>query len=164
MSSGKSHGRWEGSIFGIELAGLKAVVESAEEAVEQVALGRGVPVAGGAAAVVVRTGTGREAEGGEAPGVADGRQALVLHAPMEHEAAFATGAGDRGRAGVGVERASVAEADGIVADLGQDAGGREFAQTREAEQDRGIRVLVQVGDGRLGQLLGSLAGGFQLLE
>jgi hypothetical protein len=40
------------------LAGGEAVVEAAEQAVEQVALGSGVPVAGVAAAVVVVAGAG----------------------------------------------------------------------------------------------------------
>ena len=42
--------------FVVALAGGEAVVETAEEAAEQVALGSGVPVAGLAAAVVVGPG------------------------------------------------------------------------------------------------------------
>ena len=40
------------------LAGGQAVVQAAEEAAEEVALGGGVPVAGGFAAVVVGAGAG----------------------------------------------------------------------------------------------------------
>jgi hypothetical protein len=42
----------------VVLAGGQAVVEAAEQAAEQVALGCGVPVAGVAAAVVVGAGSG----------------------------------------------------------------------------------------------------------
>ena len=48
----------EGQVFGIGLAGLEAVVEAAEEAVEQVAFCGSVPIAGHAASVVVGPGTG----------------------------------------------------------------------------------------------------------
>ena len=48
----------EGGGFVVVLAGGQAVVEAAEQASEQVALGGGVPVAGGFAAVVVGAGAG----------------------------------------------------------------------------------------------------------
>ena len=48
----------ECSGFVVVLAGGQAVVEAAEEAAEQVALGSGVPVSGIAAAVVVGAGAG----------------------------------------------------------------------------------------------------------
>jgi len=43
----------EGGGLVVVLAGGQAVVEAAEETAEEIALGRGVPVAGVAAAVVV---------------------------------------------------------------------------------------------------------------
>ena len=49
---------WEGGVFGVVLAGGEAVVQAAEESVEEVALGGGVVVAGVAAAVVVGSGAG----------------------------------------------------------------------------------------------------------
>ena len=58
LSSSNRLGCREGQVFGIGLAGLEAVVEAAEEAVEQVALCGGVPIACRAPPVVVSSGTG----------------------------------------------------------------------------------------------------------
>ena len=60
------------------LAGGQAVVQAAEEAAEEVALGGGVPVAVGLAAVVVGSGAGGGGQGGERPDVAGRGEALVL--------------------------------------------------------------------------------------
>jgi NADPH:quinone reductase len=58
-SSGKFlRGVGEGDVLVVGLAGGQAVVEAAEEAAEQVALGGGVPVTGIAPAVVVAAGAG----------------------------------------------------------------------------------------------------------
>jgi hypothetical protein len=54
-------------VFDVVLAGLQAVVELAEEFVEQVSLGLVVPVSGGAAGIEVAAGTGRGARPGPAP-------------------------------------------------------------------------------------------------
>jgi hypothetical protein len=48
----------EGGVFVVFLAGDQAVVQAAEQAAEQVALGSGVPVASLAAAVVMGAGAG----------------------------------------------------------------------------------------------------------
>jgi hypothetical protein len=48
----------EGDVLVVVLAGLEAVMEAADEAVEQVALGGDVVVAGGFAAVVGGSGAG----------------------------------------------------------------------------------------------------------
>jgi hypothetical protein len=50
--------RGEGGVFVVGLAGAQAVVQAAEEAVEQVALRGGVSIAGGSAPVVVGAGAG----------------------------------------------------------------------------------------------------------
>jgi hypothetical protein len=52
-SSGDGSGCGKGSVFVVGLSGAEAVVQAAEEAVEQVALGGGVSVSGAAASVVV---------------------------------------------------------------------------------------------------------------
>jgi len=49
---------WEGDGFVVGLTGVQAVVQAAQEPVEQVALGGDVAVSGGLAAVVVGSGTG----------------------------------------------------------------------------------------------------------
>jgi hypothetical protein len=54
----RRRGRGEGGLFVVGLAGGQAVVEAAEEASEEVALGGGVPVAVGFAPVIVGAGTG----------------------------------------------------------------------------------------------------------
>jgi len=65
LASGEHHWRGKGPILAVGLAGLQAVVEAAEETIEQVALRRGVPVAHTAAAVVVSSGARWQTEGGE---------------------------------------------------------------------------------------------------
>ena len=51
-------GGGEGDVLVVVLAGVQAVVQAAEESVEEVALGGGVAVAGGFAFVVVGSGAG----------------------------------------------------------------------------------------------------------
>jgi hypothetical protein len=51
-------GRGEGEVFVVERSGGQAVVQDADHAVEQVALGGGMAVAGGLASVVVGAGAG----------------------------------------------------------------------------------------------------------
>ena len=59
LSSSNRLGCREGQVFGIGLAGLEAVVEAAEEAVEQVALRGSVSIAGHTTpGFVVSSGTG----------------------------------------------------------------------------------------------------------
>ena len=53
VSGGNRLGCRKGLVFGIGLAGLEAVVEAAEEAIEQVALCGGVPITDHAAAVLM---------------------------------------------------------------------------------------------------------------
>src|SRR5437764_15479157 len=72
----------EGGALVVLRAGGEAVVEDADHAVEQVALGGDVAVAGGLAAVVVGPSAGGGSEGGEGPEVADAGQALVLDAAV----------------------------------------------------------------------------------
>jgi hypothetical protein len=58
---------YEGVLFVEVLPSLEAVVELTEEAVQQVPLCGGVPVAVVASASVVRVRAGRSGEGGEGP-------------------------------------------------------------------------------------------------
>jgi hypothetical protein len=51
-------GGGEGDVLVVVLSGVQAVVQAAEEAVEDVALGGGVTIAGGFALVVVGSGAG----------------------------------------------------------------------------------------------------------
>jgi transposase len=62
----------EGDVLVVVLPGLESVVEAAQEPSGQVALGGGVPVAGGFAPVVVGPGARRGGEGRERPDVAGG--------------------------------------------------------------------------------------------
>jgi hypothetical protein len=65
-------------VFVVELAGLQAVVQLAEEFVEQVSLGLVVPVSSSAAGIEVSAGAGRGAQGGQRPDGADGCEAAVV--------------------------------------------------------------------------------------
>lgn len=55
---------------------------------------------------------------------------------------------------VGLGAAGVGEAGAVVADLGEDAGGKLDAGSGEAEQDLGVRVLREGLFNRLGELVG----------
>jgi hypothetical protein len=78
-------------MFVVEAAGLQAVVQLAEEFVEQVSLGLVVPVAGVAAGVEVSARSGRCAQRAECPDRTDGGQALVFDMPMQHNGFLAAG-------------------------------------------------------------------------
>src|ERR1700752_5281226 len=98
MSSRGGERGWECMDFVIRPSGLQAVMELAEELVEQMALGLVVPVALGSACVEVAACAGRGAQRGERPDLAGGSQALVLDVSVQNDLFAAAGAGDRRRA------------------------------------------------------------------
>ena len=151
-------------MFVVELAGLQAVVQLAEEFVEQVSLGLAVPVSGGAAGVEVAAGAGRGAQRRQRPHRADGGQAPVFDMPMQHNGFLAAGAGDRGGSGEGFQPAGIGEAGAVVADLGQYPGAGQIPQAGKAGDDHGVRVLLKMGDRRLGQRIDGAAGGVELAQ
>ena len=65
---------------------------------------------------------------------------------MVHQQALAGGDGDRGRAGVGLQAAGVAEPGAVIADLAQHPGAGERADAGEAGQDLRVWVLVEGGN------------------
>ena len=71
-------------MFVVVLTGLQAVVELAEEFVEQVPLGLVVPVSGGAAGVVVSSGARGGAQRCQGPDGADGGQAAGFDMSVQH--------------------------------------------------------------------------------
>ena len=151
-------------MFVVELAGLQAVVELAEELVEQVPLGLVVPVSGGAATVVVTAGTGRGPQRSQRPDRADRGQAPIFDMPVQHNGFLAAGAGDRRGPGEGFQPAGIGKPAAVIADLGQHPGTGQVPQTRKAGDDLGVRVLLKIGDRRLGQLLDGRAGGVELAQ
>ena len=151
-------------MFVVALAGLQAVVELAEEFVEQVSLGLAVPVSGGAAGIEVSSGAGRGAQRRQRPNRADGGQAPVFDMPMRHNGFLGAGAGDRGGPSEGFQPAGVGEAGAVVADLGEHPGTGQIPQARKAGDDLGVRVLLKIGDRRLGQLVDGRTGGVELAQ
>ena len=83
-------------MFVVELAGVRAVVELAEEFVEQVSLGLVVPVSGGAASIEVAAGTRRGTQRSQRPNRADRGQPFVFDMPMQHHGFLAAGVGGIG--------------------------------------------------------------------
>jgi hypothetical protein len=69
-----------------------------------------------------------------------GGQAPVLDPARQHSGALATGAGDRGTAGVGLEGLGVGLPGAIVPDLCEYAGAGQLCQAREAGDDGGVGV------------------------
>jgi hypothetical protein len=148
----------------VELAGVQAVVELAEEFVEQVPLGLAVPVSGGAAGIEVAAGTRGAAQGGQRPNRADRGQAPVFDMPMQDNGFLAAGAGDRGGPGEGFQPAGVGEAGSVVADLGEHPGTGQIPQAGKAGDDGGVRVLLKMGDRRLGEFVDGGAGSVELAQ
>ncbi len=154
----------ETQVFVVELAGLQAVVELAEELVEQVPLGLVVPVSGGAAGVEVAAGTGRRPQRREGPDRADRGETPILDMAVQHYGFLAAGAGDRCGSGEGFESAGISEAGAVIADLGEYPGAGQHPQAGEAGDDLGVRVLVKMGDRRLGEISSGGAGGLELTQ
>ena len=89
---------------------------------------------------------------------------MVLDPPVHHRQRFAAGAGHGCGAGVGLERAGVAEAGSVVADLGEQAGTGERTEPGLAGDDRRVGVGLEVlGDGG-GELVGVGAGRVELAQ
>ncbi len=79
--------------------------------------------------------------------------------PMQYNSFFAAGAGDGSGAGEGFQPASVGEAVAVVADLGEHPGTGQVPQAGEAGDDLGVRAVLNMGDRRLGEIVGGGAGG-----
>lgn len=69
-----------------------------------------------------------------------------------------------GRTRVGLHAPGVGEAGAVVADLRQDAGATEAAETGEAGDDPGVGVFLEGLGGGLGKVIGAGAGGVQLTQ
>ena len=151
-------------MFVIVLAGVQAVVELAEELVEQVPLSLVVPVSGRAAGVEVAAGAWGGAQRCQRPDRADGSEAPVLDMPMQHNDFLAAGAGDRSGSSEGFEPAGIGETSAVITDLGQRPGTGQVPQPGKAGDDLGVRVLLKMGDRRLDQLLGRGADGGELAQ
>lgn len=98
------------------------MVELADEAVEEVALGGCVPIAVGSSALVVGFGSGGGAEGGEGPEVSGVAESVIFDVAAADVAFFAGGAGDGGGACIGFQASGAGEACAVVSDFGEDAG------------------------------------------
>ena len=122
-------------MFVVEVAGLEAVVQLAEEFVEQVSLGLAVPVSGGAAGVVVAARTWGVAHGGQRADRADRGQAAVLDVAVQHHGFLAAGGGDRGGSGAGLQTAGVGETGAVVATCRQ---ARRSFKSRQRRKNTGI--------------------------
>ena len=101
-------------MFVVGLAGVQAVVELAEEFVEQVPLGLAVPVSGGAAGVEVSAGAWGTAQRGQRPDRADRGEAVVFDMAMQDNGFLAAGPGDGGGSGEGFEPAGIGKPGTVV--------------------------------------------------
>ena len=124
-----------------EFAGGEAVVELAEESVEQMSLSLMVPISASAASVEMPSGSGGRLEGAERPDRSRCCQSPVLDVPVQDEGFLPAGTGDRGSTGVGLESARGREPVSVVTDLGEYSGSGECAEPGEAGDDLRIRVL-----------------------
>ncbi len=151
-------------VFVVEPPGLEAVVQLAEELVEQVSLGLMVPVPGRAAGVEVVACTRRSAQRGQSPDRAHRGQSPVLDVPVQDNGLLAAGAGDRRRSGVGLQPARISEAAAVVSDFGEHPGAGQLSEAGKAGDDLRVRVLVKMGRRRLRELVGRDACGIELTQ
>ncbi len=151
-------------MFVVELAGVQAVVELAEEFVEQVWLGLAVPVAGGAAGVMVSAGVGRGTLRSQCPYWADGSQPPVFDMPVQDNGFLAARASDGCRSGEGFQSAGFGESGAVITDLGEHPVTGRHSQAGEAGDGGGVRVLVKMSGRRLGEFIGGDAGGVELTQ
>ncbi len=100
-----------------EFAGGEAVVELAEESVEQMSLSLMVPISASAASVEMPSGSGGRFRGAERPDRSRCCQSPVLDVPVQDEGFLPAGTGDRGSTGVGLESARSREPVSVVTDL-----------------------------------------------
>jgi hypothetical protein len=148
--------------FVVEPVGVQAVMQLAEELVEQVPLCLGVTVPVVSASPVMRVGSRRRAQRAQGPQEPRMCQSLILDVAMGDDMAFAAGAGDRRGAGIGFQRSGIGETGSVVADFGEHPGGGQRTETGETEQDPGIGVLVELGDRRGGEVVCGCAGCVEL--
>ena len=83
---------------------------------------------------------------------------------VEEVALLATRTCDRGGASIRLEASGVGKASRVVADLGQQTCRGQLAQSREAGEDGHLRMLLKNESGCLGEVIGRLGGGLELLE
>src|ERR1700760_2523085 len=105
-------------MFVVELAGVQAVVELAEELVEQVALSLVVPVSGSAAGIEVAAGSRGGTQRCQCPDRADSVKAPVFDMAVQDNGFLAAGPGDRGRSGDPFEAAGAGHTGRGVTGLG----------------------------------------------
>ena len=107
MSSGKGSLGAECLLLIKELVGLEAVVQAAEKAAEQIALGCSMSITGQPPPVVVNSSTGGQAYGGESPEVAHCREPVVLDRAMKNDEFLSARPSQGCGAGICLEPASV---------------------------------------------------------
>ena len=115
-------------MFVIELAGVQAMMQLAEEFVEQVSLGLVVPVSGSAASVEVAAGSRGDTQRGQGPDRTDSIQAPVFDMTLQDNGFLAAGPGDRRRPGERFESAGIGETGTVITDLGEHPGTGELTQ------------------------------------
>jgi len=125
---------------GSRLFATKTAVQDADEAVRELPQ---CGVVGGAAAaelVVVGAGAGGAAQGGEGLAAEGVEEPVVVHVTGVDSSAPAGGAGDGAGAGVVLAGAGSGVAGGVIAELGQHAGGQDGPEAGLAEVDLRRRV------------------------
>lgn len=147
----------EGSSFVEVRLSLERVVELAQEAVEQISLGRRVPVSCATSAAVVLICSFRSLQGCERPEKFCCHEPVVFDEPPAHVSLLPGGSGDRRRPGVGLQRPCIGEAGTVIADLGQDPCTELDAEAGEAQEDLRVWVLEERCLHCDGELVGSPA-------
>ncbi len=136
-------------------------MELAEEAIEEIALGRCMPVTSCPAALVVGPGARGSGKGGQRPHVPGGAKAVVLDESAANESPLSRGSSDRCGSAIGLQGARICEAVPVVSDFSQEPGAELRADPGEAEQNLGVGVGEEGLLDRDAELVDGLAGSIE---
>lgn len=140
---------------------LETMVELAEEFVEQMSGGCGMPVAVLAPLTVMPAGGLICGGGREGPHPADIGQPIVFNVTVGDRDRAAGSSGDRCRSGVGLECSRVGEPGAVIADLSKHAGPSRVGQPGETGDDLIVGMGPEQFGGRLAKLVDIRARGVE---
>src|SRR5207248_10381930 len=142
MSGGGLQDR-PGHLFPVELAMPEAAMQNAHQPVAQSPQRLPVRLAPAPQLSVVAAGARRARDGRERPQVAAVGQPPVAHETGQHHLALPRLPGDGRGPGAVLARLSIDVASLVVAELTQNPGAEDVAESRQTEVDLGVRVHLE---------------------
>jgi transposase InsO family protein len=164
VSSGGGNRLRESDAGVVSLVGAQAVVELADELVEQVPECGDVVVTEVAASLIVGSSGGVVSDRGERPDVAGGGEAVILGSSCADPVRLARCSGHGRSTDVCLERSAVGEPVGVVPDLGKKTSSGQGTGTWERRDDRRLTVFDEHGLDPSGQFVDGVAYRVELAD